>query len=143
MKKHNGTFMQGFWCWEYDVLNARDECGKIIDTIVVLKLKDTDTITRSATKRLLAHAPEMYSMLDTLSKNLRYSNLSRDARRDIRDMLCNIDYGMFSCNNEKLIAYAPDLLDFIKAVSKTKDDTEEMKFIRDKAAKLIEKIGDD
>lgn len=142
--KHNGLFMKGIWTWDkYDTLTARDGTGKIIDTVAVLRLEWTDNITRSATKRVISYAPEMYSCLENLSKNLRYSNLSRDARRDVHDMLNDIDYGMYTCNNEKLIAYAPDLLDFIKAVSKTKDDTEEMQSIRNKAAKLIEKIGDD
>ena|GEM_PF-6739671 len=143
MTERDGMFIQGNWCWDKRILSAIDENGKIVDTIAVLTLGHTDDITLHATKRLIAYAPEMYGLLDTLSSNLKYSNLSRNARRDVRDMLANIDYGTFTCSSKKLIAYAPALLDFIKDVSKTKDNTKEMKFIRDKAAKLIEKIGED
>lgn len=143
--EHGGMFIQGNWCWDKRILSATDENGKIVDTIAVLTLGHTDDITVRNTKRLISFAPEMYGLLDTLSRNLEYSNLSRNARRDVRDMLANIDYGTFSCPSKKLIAYAPALLDFVKTVSETstENDTEEVKYIRNKAAKLIEKIGDD
>ena len=143
MMERGGMFIQGIWCWDKNILTATDENGKIIDTIAVLTLGHTDDITVRNTKRLISFAPEMYDLLDTLSRNLEYSNLSKNARRGIRDMLANIDYGMFTCPSKKPIAYAPALLDFIKTISKTKDDTEEMKSMRDEAIKLIEKIGDD
>lgn len=141
--KHNGLFMKGIWTWDkYDTLTARDGTGKIIDTVAVLRLEWTDNITRSATKRVISYAPEMYSCLENLSKNLRYSNLSRDARRDVRDMLNDIDYGMYTCNhNKRLTAYAADLLDFVKAVSESETDTEGQQNLREKAKKLIEIIG--
>ena len=143
-REKNGIFIQGNWSWNKDnILVSEDYYGGIIDSIAELKLDRTDSITRLATKRLIVYAPEMYYLLDTLSRNLKYSNLTREARRDIHEMLNGIDYGIFTSNTRKLIAYTPALLDFIKAVSKTKDDTEEIKSIRDKAAKLIEKIGDD
>ncbi len=141
--EHSGMFIQGNWCWDKRILTAINENGKIIDTIAVLTLGHTDDITVRNTKRLISFAPEMYDLLDTLSRNLKYSNLSENARREVRDMLANIDYGTFTCPSKKLIAYAPALLDFIKTISKAKDDTEEMKSMRDEAIKLIEKIGDD
>ena len=145
MMERGGMFIQGIWCWDKNILTATDENGKFINTIAMFTLGTQDDIILQATKRLIVYAPEMYGLLDTLSRNLEYSNLSRNARRDVRDMLANIDYGTFSCPSKKLIAYAPALLNFVKAVSEpsTGSDTEEMKSMRDKAAKLIEKIGDD
>lgn len=144
--KHNNLFIKGDWCWDkYNILTATDEDGRIIDAIAELKLDTTDSITRSATKRLIACAPEMYLMLETLSKNLKYSNLSRNARRDVRDMLNDIDYGAFTYLSKKLIAYAPAILDLVKSISEIHDDSDVEKIIgiQKEAAMLVEKIGGD
>ncbi len=144
--QHNGLFINGDWCWDkYNILKATDKDGRTIDTIAELKLDTTDSTTRSATKRLIAHAPEMYSLLDTLLRNLKYSNLSRNARRDVHDMLSDIDYRAFTYPSKKLIAYAPAMLDLVKSVSEIHDDSDVEKIIgiQKEAAMLIEKIGDD
>lgn len=140
--KHNGLFIKGDWKWDkYNNLIAEDENGRVIDTIAELKLDETDSVVRSATQRLIAYAPTMYSLLDMLSKNLKYSKLTRHARQDVHNLLSVIDFGAFSVVNKRLTAYAPALLDFVKAVSESETDTEELKDLREKAKKLVEIIG--
>lgn len=139
--KHNGLFIKGSWKWDkYSNLIAEDENGKVIDTIAELKLDETDSVVRSATQRLIANAPDMYSLLNILSKNLKYSNLTRHARQDIYNLLSVIDFGAFSAVNKQLTAYAPALLDLVKAVSEMETDTEKLKNLREKANKLIKSI---
>ena len=141
--KHNGIFIQGTWSWDkYNILTATDEEGKT-ENIAELTLDNTDITTRSATKRLIAYAPNMYSLLHTLSSNLKYSHLSREARKDVYDMLSMIDYGALTYPSKRLIAYAPALLNFVKAVSEAPIGTNVIRDVQEKAAELVKKIGDD
>lgn len=120
-------FIGGNWVWDDDgVLTAYnedydddyDDDDAIIDTIATLALQYSDPVTTAATKRLIARAPDMYSLLDSLSRNLAYSGLTREARRDVRDMLCSIDYGDYdSENSNKLTAYAFEMFKFIKQLA--------------------------
>lgn len=105
------TFIRGSWVWISDgSLGAYDEEGRLISPIAEDKMSGLDTLTREATMRLIARAPEMYHLLETLSRNLKYSGLKKKARADVRDMLNTIDFGAFSQTpNKRLIAYAHEL----------------------------------
>ena len=115
----DSTFIRGSWVWINDgSLGAYDEEGRLISPIAEDKMSCLDTLTREATMRLIARAPEMYHLLETLSRNLKYSGLKKKARADIRDMLNAIDFGAFSQTpNKRLIAYAHELFSFVNVIA--------------------------
>lgn len=111
-------FIGGHWLWDTDgILAAYNDEGQLIDDIARLAVKYSDRVTKEATMRLIANAPDMYALLAALANNLPYSGLTRKARGDVRDFLNKIDFPCICDNDKKLIAYAPEMLKFIRQLA--------------------------
>lgn len=136
-------FIRGEWLWDTDgVLAAYDEEGHLIDDIARLAVKYSDRVTKEATMRLIANAPEMYTVLAILADNLSYSGLEREARRDVLDFLKRIDFPCYCENSKKLVAYAPEMFELVKQVA-VRDDSGVLQSIREKAEELVKVIDEE
>lgn len=118
MTDKDTTFIRGSWIWINDgSLGAYGKDGKLISPIAEDKMSGLDALTREATMRLIARAPELYHLLETLSLNLKYSGLKRQARADVRDMLDIIDFGIHLQQSKRLSAYAGELFSFVNVIA--------------------------